>query len=184
MIVNKDVHDGTMVGNDDGTMVINSDDGTMVINDQETLRSGLGTMVINDDDEEEEEEEEEGTMKSKLIQDYQPQPFVYKRALSPLQGNTPSMINIVRKWCIVLGMGTTESRDEYRPSYMDHFEKMFESPQGTDKLNERKLSDNSNSQVVLRRSTESPFRPPKKFGPGDFDFVSDPFAVTCIVLNE
>ena len=80
MIVNKDMLDGTMVVNEnstivvndndgtmvvnsdnDGTMVVNNDDGTMVVNDQETLRSGLGTMVINDED------EEDGTMKSKLL---------------------------------------------------------------------------------------------------------------------
>ena len=69
MIVNKDVQDGTVVVGDDGTMVIICD-GTMVVNDQETLRSGLGTMVINDDDD---DDEEEGTMKSKFIQDYQGQ---------------------------------------------------------------------------------------------------------------
>ena len=67
MIVNKEVFDGTMVVNDEGTMVINSDnDGTMVINsDQETLHSGMGTMVINDD--EDDDEDDEGTMKSKFI---------------------------------------------------------------------------------------------------------------------
>ena len=64
MIVNKDVHDGTMVVNDAGTMVINNDsDSTMVINnDQETLQSGMGTMVINDDD----DDDDEGTMKRTL----------------------------------------------------------------------------------------------------------------------
>jgi hypothetical protein len=63
MIVNKDVHDGTMMVNDAGTMVINSEnDSTMVINsDQETLQSGMGTMVINDDD------DDEGTMKRTFI---------------------------------------------------------------------------------------------------------------------
>jgi hypothetical protein len=67
MIVNKDAHDGTMVVNDEGTMVINSDnDGTMVINsDQETLQSGMGTMVINDDDDD--DDDDEGTMKSTFI---------------------------------------------------------------------------------------------------------------------
>ena len=67
MIVNKEVFDGTMVVNDEGTMVINSDnDGTMVINsDQETLHSGMGTMVINDD--EDDDDDDEGTMKSKFI---------------------------------------------------------------------------------------------------------------------
>ena len=65
MIVNKEVYDGTMVVNDEGTMVVNSDnDGTMVINsDQETLQSGMGTMVINDDD----DDDDEGTMKSEFI---------------------------------------------------------------------------------------------------------------------
>ena len=65
MIVNKEVMEGTMVVNDDGIMVVNDDSGTMVVNDQETLRSGMGTMVINDDD-----EEEEGTMKSKCENSY------------------------------------------------------------------------------------------------------------------
>ena len=70
-------------------------------------------------------------------------------------------------------MGTTESKDEYRPSYMDHFDKMFESPQATNHVTERRNSDSSSApQVVMRRSQESPFKPPKTFGPGDFDFVS------------
>jgi hypothetical protein len=70
------------------------------------------------------------------------------------------------------GLGTTESKDEYRPSFMDHFDKMFETPPTTNHVNERRSSDSStNSQVVMRR-TESPFSPPKKFGPGDFEFVS------------
>ena len=78
------------------------------------------------------------------------------------------------------GVGTTETKDDYRPSYMDHFDKMFESPQATNHVNERKTSDGSaNSQVVMRR-TESPFSPPKKFGPGDFEFVS----VLRIVLGR
>ncbi len=68
MIVNKDVHDGTMVVNDEGTMVINNDnDSTMVINsDQETLQSGMGTMVINDDDDDD-DDDDEGTMKRTFI---------------------------------------------------------------------------------------------------------------------
>ena len=75
MIVNKDILDGTMVVNDEGTMVINSDsEGTMVINsDHETLRSGMGTMVINDDD----DDDEEGTMKRRFIQ-------IFKASLTSL----------------------------------------------------------------------------------------------------
>ncbi len=74
------------------------------------------------------------------------------------------------------GLGTTEAKDEYRPSFMDHFDKMFEPAQTTtNHVNERRNSDSStNSQVVMRR-TESPFSPPKKFGPGDFEFVSSHF---------
>ena len=130
MIVNKDVHDGTMVVNDAGTMVINNDsDSTMVINnDQETLQSGMGTMVINDDD----DDDDEGTMKR---------------------------------------LGTSESKNEYRPSYMDHFDKMFEPAQTTNHVNERKSSDTSTNPEVVMRRTESPFSPPKKFGPGDFEFL-------------
>lgn len=78
------------------------------------------------------------------------------------------------------GMATTESKDEYRPSYMDHFDKMFESPQTANHVKERKSSDSSNSSQVVMRRTESPFSPPKKFGPGDFDFVS---VVVIIFLN-
>ena len=55
---------------------------------------------------------------------------------------------------------------------MDHFDKMFEPAQTTNHVNERKSSDTSTNPEVVMRRTESPFSPPKKFGPGDFEFVS------------
>ena len=196
MIVNKDVHDGTMMVNDAGTMVINSEnDSTMVINsDQETLQSGMGTMVINDDD------DDEGTMKRMFILGREVEVCFPpgKKQLDWLATNTEEITSqshslktgftvaelgfvisldndIMPKFQLQfsfhLGLGTTESKNEYRPSFMDHFDKMFESPQTTNHVNERKTSDTSTDEVVMRR-TESPFSPPKKFGPGDFEFVS------------